>query len=172
MSYVNQSIVSKIIGAVKSEQKVEANAQAKTDKLIQQHIDAMRVTMGKTPMAAFLKGNAATNEAKREVKELFEEVAKILNKGESAARNYATSYWIAFEQNVPFQRSLFTSKAKPEAKSKSDKSAGAVKSTTREALDKTLTKAMQQARLLGLTEFAAEVLDLCIESLDGFKEVE
>jgi hypothetical protein len=37
-------------------------------------------------------------------------------------------------------------------------------------LDKTLSKAMAQARLLGLTEFAAELVDLCVDCLDGFKE--
>jgi hypothetical protein len=37
-------------------------------------------------------------------------------------------------------------------------------------LDKTLSKAIAQARMLGLTEFAAQVLDVAIESLDGFKE--
>jgi hypothetical protein len=26
--------------------------------------------------------------------------------------------------------------------------------------------------MLGLTEFAADMLDVCLESLDGFKEVE
>lgn len=49
--------------------------------------------------------------------------------------------------------------------------AGAVTSTSREDLDKTLSKAIAQARMLGLTEFAAQVLDVAIESLDGFKEV-
>ena len=29
---------------------------------------------------------------------------------------------------------------------------------------------LAQARALGLTEFAADVLDLCLDSLDGFKE--
>lgn len=49
--------------------------------------------------------------------------------------------------------------------------AGKVTSTSREELDKTLSKAIAQARILGLTEFAAQVLDVAIESLDGFKEI-
>lgn len=49
--------------------------------------------------------------------------------------------------------------------------AGKVTSTSREDLDKTLSKAIAQARMLGLTEFAAQVLDVAIESLDGFKEI-
>jgi hypothetical protein len=48
--------------------------------------------------------------------------------------------------------------------------AGAVISTSRSDLDKTLSKALAQARTLGLTDFAATMLDHCIESLDGFTE--
>jgi len=47
---------------------------------------------------------------------------------------------------------------------------GPVQNTDRTALDKTLSKALAQARLLGLIEFAADVLDLCLDRLDGFKE--
>jgi hypothetical protein len=54
-----------------------------------------------------------------------------------------------------------TSKIKP---------SGTVTSTSREDLDKTISKALAQARLLGLTEFAATVLDVCIERLEGFTE--
>jgi hypothetical protein len=46
-----------------------------------------------------------------------------------------------------------------------------VTSTTREELDKTISKAIAQARILGLSEFSASMVDLAIESLDGFKEV-
>ena len=49
--------------------------------------------------------------------------------------------------------------------------AGKVTSTSREDLDKTLSKAIAQARMLGLTEFAADLVDVALESLDGFKEV-
>jgi hypothetical protein len=168
MSIVNQAIVSKIVKSAAAEGKAIAKAEAHTDMLIQQHIDAMRVAMDK-PIQEFLKGNSRTNPVLAEVKELFESVAEALGKSESAARNYATSYWIAFETNVPFQRALFTNKPKAEAKPKAQK-AGTVTSTTRAELDKTLSKALEQARLLGLTEFAAEVLDICLESLEGFAE--
>ena len=47
---------------------------------------------------------------------------------------------------------------------------GAIKSTTRAELDKTLCKLLTQARLMGLNEFAADILDLAIDSLEGFKE--
>lgn len=48
--------------------------------------------------------------------------------------------------------------------------AGKVTTTTRADADKTLSKALAQYRALGLTEFAAGILDLALDSLDGFKE--
>lgn len=88
---------------------------------------------------------------------------------------YAQSAMRAFYWGVPFAQGL---KNNPElalpwggAKSGSKPAkAGGVKSTTREALDETLAKALAQARMLGLHGFAASILDVCIESLDGFKE--
>ena len=40
----------------------------------------------------------------------------------------------------------------------------------RAELDKTLSKALAQCRALGLSELAADILDLALERLDGFKE--
>lgn len=48
--------------------------------------------------------------------------------------------------------------------------AGKVESTDRAALDATLVKALKQARMLGLLDFAATLLDHAVESLDGFAE--
>ena len=48
--------------------------------------------------------------------------------------------------------------------------AGKVESTDRAALDATIVKALKQARMLGLLDFAATLLDHAIESLDGFTE--
>jgi len=88
----------------------------------------------------------------------------------------------AYYHEVPFAPSLFTNKEMglPWGKTSSGKTggddvpdAGATSGkTSRAELDKTLSKALAQARLLGLTEFAANVLDLCLESLDDFKETE
>lgn len=88
---------------------------------------------------------------------------------------YAQGAARAFYYGVPFAADL---KNNPDYKlpwGKAGKGttakAGKVTSTTRESLDQTLSKAIEQARALGLTEFAAEVLDLALESLDGFAEV-
>ena len=87
---------------------------------------------------------------------------------------YAQSAMRAFFHGVPFSASLKNDAnmglpwggAKGEKKSAS----GKVITTNRAELDKTLCKALEQARALGLTEFAAEMLDLCIDRLDSFKE--
>ena len=143
------------------------------DKAIQKVGDAMRVACD-VPVAEFLKGNAKTNPARAQIAAMFTEIVTAGGLSKSAANNYATSFWIAFEQNVPFQRSLFESGRKAKAatdKAPDTKKAGAVKTTDRAALDATICKALQQARLLGLTDFAVEILDICLESLDGFTEV-
>jgi hypothetical protein len=83
------------------------------------------------------------------------------------AAQYQSAFWIAFEQGVPFQRNLVNKKA--EAKAAKPKS-GPVESTSRKALDATLNKALHQARLLGLQNFAADILDICFEYLSDFSE--
>jgi hypothetical protein len=90
---------------------------------------------------------------------------------------YAQGAKRAYFHAVPFTASLKndTAMSLPWGKAKEStggKASGAVQSTSRAELDKTLSKAIQQARLLGLNEFAANIVDLCLESLDGFKEIE
>lgn len=144
------------------------------DKAIQKVGDAMRLACS-VPVAEFLKGNAKTNPARAQIAAMFTEIVTAGGLSKSAANNYATSFWIAFETNVPFQRTLYESgrkeKAATDTKATDTKKAGSVKTTDRAALDATICKALQQSRLLGLTEFAAEILDVCLESLEGFTEV-
>lgn len=89
---------------------------------------------------------------------------------------YAQSAMRAFFHGVPFSASLKNDKGMglpwggAKGGDKKPNKAGPSTETTRAALDKTLSKALEQARLLGLTEFAAEMLDLCIDRLDSFKE--
>lgn len=149
------------------------------DKAIQKVSDAMRLACD-VPVLEFMKGTAVKNPARKQIAEMFTEIVTAGGLKQKTANNYATSFWIAFEQNVPFQRSLFEAGRKAKAatdtkatdtKATDTKKAGSVKTTDRAALDATICKALQQARLLGLTEFAAEILDICLESLDGFTEV-
>ena len=104
-------------------------------------------------------------------------------------KNYSASAQRALYWNIPFEPTLFQKNGgktksgdeapnyqlpwSPKAKSKNGTTnAGPVQSTSREALDATLSKAIQQARLLGLTEFSATLLDHCLDALEGFKEIE
>ena len=172
MSVINQSLVAAVVRSFEGEAKAIAKARALQDKAIQSALDAMYIACDK-PKAEFLKGNAKTNPARGQVAAMFKEIVEAGGISKSASANYATTFWIAFEQNVPFQRSLFEAGRKAKAateKTPDTKKAGSVKTTDRAALDATICKALQQARLLGLTEFAAEILDVCLESLEGFSE--
>jgi hypothetical protein len=88
---------------------------------------------------------------------------------------YAQSAARALHYNVPFEASLKNNKDMSLPWSKKGQAQGMPKTgtvtvTSRTELDKTLSKALAQARALGLTEFAANVLDLALDSLEGFTE--
>jgi hypothetical protein len=87
---------------------------------------------------------------------------------------YAQSAMRAYFYDVPFEQGLKNNPAFilpwSGAKSNKAKTNGKVTTTTRVELDKTISKALEQARALGLLNFAAELVDLATESLDGFSE--
>ena len=172
MSIVSKTILNNIIKAFEGEAQAIAKARATQDKAIQQALDAMLLacTVSKPE---FMKGNSKTNEARAEVKAIFDGLAKADFISQKSATQYQSCFWIAFEQGIPFSRDLVNKKSDTKTKGESEAAtpkSGKVTSTSRADLDKTLSKAMAQARLLGLTEFAAELVDLCVDRLDGFKE--
>ena len=89
---------------------------------------------------------------------------------------YAQSAMRAYFHDVPFAQGLKNDSAlqipnaNGDVKVKAPSKAGKVSKTTRAELDKTIIKMLEQARLMGLNEFAADMLDVCLESLDGFQE--
>jgi len=173
MSVINQAIVNAVVKSFEGEAKAIIKARQSQDKAIQVALDAMVLAADK-PKALFLKGNAKTNPARGQIKAMFDAIVEKGFISKSSGASYQSAFWIAFEQGVPFQRDL-NNKAKPEGESTgeaktSTKASGAVQSTSRKDLDKTLSKALAQARLLGLLDFAADVLDLCQDRLDGFEE--
>ena len=168
MTIVSKTLVSSVFKAFEGEAKAVAKARADQDKAIQAVLDAMTIACDQ-PKALFMKGNAKTNEARAEIKALFDGLVEKGFVSKSSGASYQSAFWIAFEQGVPFQRDLNNKKEGAGEKVSTPKS-GKVISTTRVELDKTISKALAQARALGLTEFAAEMLDLCLESLDGFNE--
>ena len=168
MTIVSKNLTSKVIKLFHGEGEAIAKIRNDQDKAIQAVLDAMTLACDK-PKAEFMKGNAKTNDARREVKEMFDAIVSP-TVSKSSAASYQTAFWIAFEQGIPFQRDLNNKKENAGDKVSTPKS-GKVTSTSRADLDKTLSKAIQQARMLGLTEFAADLLDQCLDSLDGFKEI-
>ena len=168
MSVLNRNIVSSIFKSFEGESVAVAKARATQDAAIQKAIDAM-VLACDVAKPEFMKGNAKTNANRAEVKALFLGLAEAKYISKATATNYQTSFWVAFEQNVPFQRDLFATTNKTEPAAKTDTKAGAVKSTTREALDQSINKVIEQANLLGLKGFALDLTDLATEQLDGFK---
>ena len=170
MSVINQAIVNAVVKSFEGEAKAIAKARTAQDKAIQAALDAMVIACDK-PKALFLKGNAKTNEARGQIKAMFDAIVEKGFISKSSGASYQSAFWIAFEQGVEFKRDLNNKKDKPEGEAKtSAKASGAVQSTSRKDLDKTLSKALAQARLLGLLDFAADVLDLCQDRLDGFEE--
>jgi hypothetical protein len=170
MSVINSSLVQAVIKSFDKGAKTLDKVRQDQDKAIQAALDAMFVACDK-PKAEFLKGNAKTNAARGQIKSMFDAIAEAGYISKSSAASYQSAFWIAFNQGIPFQRDLNNDKDKAEGEAKtSAKPSGAVQSTSRTDLDKTLSKALAQARLLGLIDFAAEVLDLCIDRLDGFTE--
>jgi hypothetical protein len=166
MTIVSKNLTSKVIKLFQGEGETLAKLRTTQDQAINAVLDAMTIACDK-PKAEFMKGNAKTNDARREVKEMFDAIVSPTCSKASAAQ-YQSAFWIAFETGVAFQRDLVNKKS--EAKNDATPKAGKVTSTSRTDLDKTLSKALAQARMLGLTEFAATMLDLCIESLDDFTE--
>jgi hypothetical protein len=173
MSVINQSIVNAVVKSFEGEAKAIAKARAGQDKAIQVALDAMVIACDK-PKALFLKGNAKTNAARGQIKAMFDAIVEKGFISKSSGASYQSAFWIAFEQGIEFQRDLNNKKDKAEGESgetkTSTKASGAVQSTSRTDLDKTLSKAMAQARLLGLLDFAADLVDLCQDRLDGFEE--
>lgn len=171
---VSPAIVSGALKAFKDSHgklnKVMASIASDRSKAVNQVLDAMFIACDK-PKDAFMKGNAATNAARYQVKAMFDAIVEAGHLESSTGKSYQTCFWVAFENGVAWSPDLNNKKtADKQAGEASAKASGAVQSTSRTDLDKTLSKAMAQARLLGLTEFAAELVDLCVDCLDGFKE--
>jgi hypothetical protein len=149
-------------------------SQAAEDKVISKAVDTMRLAYETADTAkgltraqwASLRAPKAVH--KVEVTAMFKDCAGITD---AHRKNLATAFWAAFESGQPFDRRHGPNKSEAKSEAEKKPKTGKVEVTDRAALDKTLSKALHQARLLGLTEFAAIILDHCIDSLDDFKEI-
>jgi hypothetical protein len=173
---VSPSVVSGALKAFKDSHgklnKVMATIASARSKAVNQVLDAMLIACDQ-PKPIFLKGNAATNPARFQVKAMFDAIVEAGHLESSTGKSYQTCFWIAFEQGCEWSPDLANKKTADkqagEAKTNT-KASGAVQSTTRAELDKTFCKALAQARLLGLKDFAADLLDMLHDRLDGFEE--
>jgi hypothetical protein len=124
-----------IVGAFKSAydqfKKLEVATVTTQNKAITALVDA-HIVACTTTKAEYLKGNSVKNDARREVKELFESLAKAEYISQKSATQYQTCFWIAFEKGIPFSRDLVNVKAKAKADSAKAESvkAGKVEVTT------------------------------------------
>ena len=175
MSVINQSLVAAVVKSFEGEAKAIAKARTMQDKAIQATLDAMVIACDK-PKALFMKGNAKTNEARGQIKGMFDAICEKGFISKSSAASYQSAFWIAFEQGVPFQRDLNNKKDKVEGTDNggtegTDKpKSGKVEVTDIPALHKTLSKALAQARLLNQSIFAADLVDLIVDTWPDFKE--
>jgi hypothetical protein len=157
-----------VLLSIESSDKAYAKATAKVAGLMQQYIDTWFIANGRDKASVTAMGKAI-----RESQAVIDLVAKGACERKTFTE-YAQSAMRALHWDVPFEASL---KNKPEfalpdnkAKTGTTQTSGKVTSTTRTDADKTLSKALAQYRALGLTEFAANLLDVALDSLDGFKE--
>jgi len=165
-----------IVGAFKSAseqfQKLEVTTVTNQNKAISALVDA-HILACTTTKAEYLKGNSVKNDARREVKELFESLAKAEYISQKSATQYQTCFWIAFEKGIPFTRDLVNvkAKAKADATAKADApKSGPVEKTDMPALVLTLQKALHQCVLLNQTMLKASLIDSILEFIPDFKE--
>ena len=158
-----------IVRGYKSFDKAQSKLSQTVCTTMQQFVDHVAVTRGRDEAAckALQKAVADSQVVIDTVAGGFMEKKTFTEYAQSAAR--------ALHFNVPFTPSLKNDKEKSLPWSKKGTTtatpkAGKVISTTREELDKTICKVLAQARAIGQAGFAADLLDLCLDRLDGFKE--
>jgi hypothetical protein len=157
-----------IIGGYKAFDAASGKLTATVNREMQGHIDAWFIANGKDE--ASVKALGASIRDSQVVLDIVATGAM----EKKTFTEYAQSAMRALHYGVPFTADL---KNDPEmglpwgkaGKGGAAKS-GKVSSTSRDDLDKTITKAIEQARMLGLLEFAADLVDLATDSLDGFTE--
>ena len=170
---IHASIIGAFATAKAKADKLIAESTTKQNQEIQKLVDAHVIACA-TTKAEYLKGNSKTNEARGEVKALFDTLVSKEYISKNSAQQYAQCFWIAFETNVPFSRDLANKKAeaKAEANTKAEATAkaGKVEVTDMPALTLTLQKALHQCTLLNQTLLKGALLDAIVEFIPEFTE--
>jgi hypothetical protein len=168
-----EAIVSTFETTVGKEKALQAKNVKLQNAEISKLVDAHIVANDKPTKALYMKGNSATNDARKEIKTLFEGLASAGFIEKSTVKSYQNSFWIAFEQGVPFNRNLANKKSadkKAETAKAETAKAGKVEVTTIVEMHKTLSKALAQGRLLNQLVFVPALLDFIVEHYPEFKE--
>jgi hypothetical protein len=158
-----------IVSEYKKFDKAQTKLSTTVESTMQKFVDYVSVTLGRDEKAC-----KALQSAIRDSQIVIDNVALGIFEKKTFTE-YAQSAARALHFNVPFAASLKGDDTKKLPWSKKGSSsaspkAGKVIKTDRAELDKTISKALAQCRALGLTDLAADMLDLCIDRLDGFKE--
>jgi len=178
---IMEAIASVFEATTKKELALKAKADSlkatntkEQNKAITLLVDAHIVANDKPTKAEYMKGNSATNDARKEIKALFEGLCEKGFIEKTTVKSYQNCFWIAFEMGVPFHRNLANEKSEAKkdatAKAESATKAGKVEVTTIAEMHKTLSKALAQARILNQTIFAGELVDFIIATYPDFKE--
>lgn len=160
-----------IVSEYKKFDKAQTKLSTTVESTMQKFVDYVSVTLGRDEKAC-----KALQSAIRDSQIVIDNVALGIFEKKTFTE-YAQSAARALHFNVPFAASLKGDDTKilpwskaTAAKKGATAKAGKVIKTDRAELDKTISKALAQCRALGLTDLAADMLDLCIDRLDGFKE--
>lgn len=171
-SKLHASIIGAFATAKAKADKLEADSTTKQNAEIQKLVDAHLLACT-TTKPEYMKGNSATNEAKGEVKALFDSLVAKEFISKASAQQYQQCFWIAFETGVPFARDLVNkkAKAKADATAKADApKSGKVEKTDMPALIATLQKALHQCNLLNQSMLKGALVDAIVEFIPDFVE--
>ena len=156
-----------IIAAQAAADKVAVKTSEAIAQAIQKHLDACAVA----GVSRDLPGVNAIGKGIRECQVFLDSVATGFFERKTVTE-YAQGAMRAYFHDVAFAASLKNDPAYKIPSKDGSVKAGAVSTTTVASFHKTLIKALQQARMLGLEEQAADLLDFCLEAFDGFSETE
>jgi len=170
---LHASIVEAFATAKAKADKLEADSVKNQNKAIQALNDAHLLACT-TTKAEYLKGNASSNDARKEVKALFDSLVAEKYISKATGQQYQQCFWIAFETGVPFSRDLANKKAKAKkdanTKAEAKPKSGAVEKTDMPALILTLQKALHQCTLLNQSMLKASLIDAIVEFIPEFTE--
>jgi hypothetical protein len=146
---INPEVCTEVVDAfAKSElgiAKAVKQATVARGKAINKMLDCMWVACDK-PKDVFLKGNAATNGARFQIKAVFDAIVEAGNLTKATAASYQTGFWIAFEDGTPWTPD--TANKKSEAKkaaSTSEATSEATTASTSEATSEATTASTSEA---------------------------